>query len=279
MSRPSSPASYASIMVHSGLGEDAADRVRLAAGLADRFEARLIGIAAENVVIAPYLEVPSFVEQRLIEEARRRIDEDLAKAEAVFRKAAGPGREIEWRSDTADPRGYLLTQARAADLFVIGHQPDEVAEDWHMGVPPGDLVMGLGRPVLLVPPRVATPSARRIVLGWRDCREARRAVLDSLPFLQRAEEVIVTGVGDEVSAASLQDVVAHLGRHGAQATAHHVPAGRQPVAGELIEMASTRQADLIVCGGYGHSRMREWIFGGVTHEFVSRAPICCLMTH
>jgi nucleotide-binding universal stress UspA family protein len=117
------------------------------------------------------------------------------------------------------------------------------------------------------------------VLGWKDCREARRATLDSLPFLQRAEEVYVVGVGDEVPAASVQDVVLHLERHGVQATARLVSAGRQPVAGELMEMASTVQADLIVCGGYGHSRMREWIFGGVTHEFISHGPICCLMTH
>src|SRR3954454_22550258 len=109
----SHPMSYASVMVPVDPSPTAVHRIKLASSLADRFGARLIGVAAL-----------SFVEAQIMEDDRRGVGEGLAEAQAVFRHAAGARNSIEWRSAVAEPGAYLSEQARAADLVVVSrHDP------------------------------------------------------------------------------------------------------------------------------------------------------------
>jgi nucleotide-binding universal stress UspA family protein len=264
-------------MVPMDLEPHAEARAKLAIELADRFSSRLIGVAAQPIQAPLYFETPVEGVPGIVEIEERRSKEDLAKAEAVFRHVAGARNRVEWRQALAFPRDYILEQARAADLIVTArpHRSDGGLRP--MSVDGGDLVMDAGRPVLFVPPGVSFLSAKRIVVAWKDTRETRRAVWDSMPFLKRADEVSVVAIESEDRSA--RDVAAYLGCHGIDAAVLTRPEGEAAVAVEIVRIAQQESADLIVCGAYGHSRTREWAFGGVTRDLLDGSPLCCLMAH
>jgi nucleotide-binding universal stress UspA family protein len=273
--------SFAMVMVHVDLDGTSNARVRLASALADRFAAHLIGVCA--CILPPYpAEGAYFVTREVVEQERHDVKALLARAEVSFRAAIRADRSrIEWRSDLELPDAYVTTQARAADLIVVGRRaaPADVARS----LDPGGVVLRAGRPVLVVPPNIDALSGERVVIGWKDTREARRAVRDALPFLQRAQSVTIAEIRDEESEGEgqheIDDVAEYLARHdvrvGARIAAH--PTGS--VADELIRLAKAEGADLIVVGAYGHSRLGEWVFGGATRDLLASSPICCLMSH
>jgi nucleotide-binding universal stress UspA family protein len=252
-------------------------RTSLAVDLADRFSSRLIGVAARHIAVPPYFEMPPDGVASIIEIEERTAAEDIGKVEALFRRVVGARERIEWRHALTPATDYVLQQARAADLIVVGLPGRDGRALGSMGPDGGDLVMDVGRPVLFVPPHIDNLSAKRIVVGWKDSREARRAAWDGLPFLKRAEKVFVVSV--DVDNDSADDVARYLGCHGVEACVLVRPGSTSTVADEIVRIAEQEGADLIVCGAYGHSRMREWIFGGVTRDLLDHAPLCCLMTH
>jgi nucleotide-binding universal stress UspA family protein len=137
--------------------------------------------------------------------------------------------------------------------------------------------------MLVVPPEVDRLTLGSVVVGWKDTREARRAVVDALPLLQKAKEVTVVEMiandGDRAAASRrVADVAAWLGRHQVDAS-HMVPNHRGDAVEQLIRHASDIEADIIVAGAYGHTRMREWIFGGVTRDLVPKSNRCSLLSH
>lgn len=270
---------YASIMVPLNLGAGAEDRVKLAASLAERFKSRLIGIAAEEFAV-PYIgEGTASVDAILVDEAKRTAAENLGKAEALFRRNAGSLNDIDWRSAITEPRSFVLNQARAADILVVARQGSEDAGQGRMWLSPGNLVMDLGRPLIVVPPGIEHLSAKHVVVAWKDTREARRAVWDALPFLKGAKTVTVLSVGSGAEEQGTVDVSEYLALHGIISRVVTRPDSARFAADELTSFAQEKEADLIVCGAYGHSRMREWMFGGVTYDLLESTPVCCLMSH
>jgi nucleotide-binding universal stress UspA family protein len=148
---------------------------------------------------------------------------------------------------------------------------------------PADLVMQVGRPLLVVPQGVGKVDLSSVLIGWKDNPEARRAVVDALPLLRKAVRVKVAQVcEDNVSRdeaqAAVADVVAWLSRHGVAATGF-VPDVIGNVATQLDRIATALDAGVIVAGAYGHSRFREWILGGVTQFLVTQASRCALLSH
>src|SRR5262249_22751403 len=151
-------------------------------------------------------------------------------------------------------------------------------------VDPGVILLRAGRPVLVVPEAVAPPQLRHVIVAWKDTRECRRAVRDALPFLQQADEVLIVAIDESEPASAakknLSDVAGYLRRSGVAAPPREMwRRARGPIAAELLHLARDEGADLIVAGGYGHSRLGEWIFGGVTHELLGSSPICCMLSH
>ena len=277
LNQSATPWTYASIMVPMDGDPTAESRVKLATGLADRFASRLIGVAAHAIAVPPYFETPVEGIASSIELEERRAEQEMAKAEAAFRRAVGTRNQVEWRHTAGFPLDYVLEQARAADIIVAGRPRRDEDRSDPMHVDGGDVVMAAGRPVLFVPPRIDYLAAKQVVIGWKDSRETRRAVFDSLPFLKAAKDVFIVSVDNNASAA--KDVAGYLGCHGVTASAHsHAPSGAA-VADTLIHVAGREGADLIVCGAYGHSRAREWVFGGVTRDLLDHADVCCLMAH
>src|SRR6516165_8739422 len=226
--------SYAVLMVHVGAGRIDARRIRLAVDLADRFHARLIGIAG-RLYLPPFLaEAPAVGAERNDGERKEMMDV-LADMGKKFHAAAKHIEHVEWRGISDDANSIVAREAR------------------------------------------------RIVVAWKDSREARRAVRDALPFLKRAKEAtIVTACehGTETQAIKhIEDVENYLARHkvivGEKAFLHT----EQSIATELLRFAKEEKADLIVAGGYGHSRLGEWALGGVTRELLSKSALCCLFSH
>jgi nucleotide-binding universal stress UspA family protein len=259
------------------LTPESENRGKLAADLADRLSARLIGVAAHPIRTPMYFETPVTGLLSMVEIEERQANEHLARAETIFRKIANGGNEAEWRSAVGFPLEHTLRQARAADLIVVTRASSAADVRDPMSVGAGDLVMAAGRPVLIVPPAGDFISAKRIVLGWKDTREARRAVWDALPLFKLAEEVVVVSV--DADDETVKDIAAYLARHGVSASARNPAATKESTADALIRMAEVELADLIVCGAYGHSRAQEWVFGGVTRDLLDHAPVCCLMAH
>jgi nucleotide-binding universal stress UspA family protein len=172
-------------------------------------------------------------------------------------------------------------EARAADLIIVGAR--HTGHSVHDLVDPGVILLRAGRPVLVVPETVAPLQLCRVLVAWKDTRECRRAVRDALPFLQQAKEVLLLGIGEGESESNakrtLSDVAAYLLRHGVAAVHQVWRPARGPVAAELLRHVQDEKADLIVAGGYGHSRVGEWVFGGVTHELLASSPVCCVLSH
>jgi nucleotide-binding universal stress UspA family protein len=204
----------------------------------------------------------------------------LKRAEAAFRAAAGAnGVKLEWRSEIELPENYVVSQARAADLVIVGR---ESARDICRTLDAGAAVLRTGRPMLAVPPEVDMLKADRVVIGWMETREARRALQDALPLLHEAKSVSIVAVCDEdtkaLSRRQIDDVVQYLARHRIPASAITTSA-KGGIANELIRIAQAEGADLIVAGAYGHSRLGEWIFGGVTRDLLTSSPICCFLAN
>jgi len=262
--------------VHLGAGADAT--VRFAARLARCLSCRLIGTGADQLELPYYGDGAGMVDAVLVENARAVMEEDLAKAQALFREAA-EGVALDWRSAVDAPAGFVLTQSRAADLIVLARHGKDDPALGRMGVAPGDVVLELGRPILIVPPEVERLAARSVVIAWKDTRESRRAVQDALPFLVRADVVTVLSVGADPADDGAQDVCGYLAQYGIAARAVKRPKSGTAVAAEIADLVRLQNADLIVAGAYGHSRLREWIFGGVTRDLIETTPVCCLLSH
>ena len=238
----------------------------------------LIGFAAEAPVVpAVYDAGVAFAAELQVQEEER-VTAALAAAERRFRSPLPPDSAgwTEWCSFAEPPAQALAREARCADLLVVGAGG---------GTDAGDVLLRAGRPVLVVPANVALLKARKVIVAWRDVPQARRAVADALPLLQQAESVLVLEVLDHDGDASrdvrvgTQAVVRLLARHGVIARADARPLREPTVADELIRVAEDHDADLIVSGGYGHARLREWAFGGVTRDLLTRCPVCCLLSH
>ncbi len=268
---------YANILVSVDLGEAARDRIQLAAGLARRFEATLTGAAAESVP-APVLvrDIQDAVRQE--EENEARIRKAIDEAQAVFDDCIEDKIRTEWRSALAGPVTHLVEMARGADLVVVSRHGEDDLAPRLFDVPPGPLLMEAGRPVLVVPPDLPHVSGARVVVAWKDGPAARRAVAFALPFLRNAAHVHIATVGEHARREGGEDVAAHLTRHGAAVATHYLRSDKTE-GDEVLRFASAQEADLIVMGAYGHSRLREWMFGGVTRHILRRSPVCCLMCH
>lgn len=270
---------YAAILVHAEPGPEASARLRLAADIANTFDAVLIGVGAE--IVYP-ITVGAFGETMVVasEEA---VQSDLKAAEAAFRTAGQPVRKgVEWRVQSDFPETAMARHSRAADLVIAGpHQGMGVG--FYAACNPGELLMHCGRPILVAPTGMDRLKASSVVIGWKDTRESRRAVSDALPFLKQASQVLLVGIceGEQdpnALKAELKDVAAALARHGVRASTAVRPRPSHGAAEDLMHVAEVQEADLMVIGGYGHSRLREWVFGGVTEAFLTKPDRAVLIS-
>ncbi|MDP8915643.1 MAG: universal stress protein [Pseudomonadota bacterium] len=273
---------YSALIVQAGTDARACARLEAAVDLAVRFEATLIGVGAETFPLAYASPEAAFIEGALIAEHRARIESGFGEARSIFERAsAGRVQAVEWRSAYERPAEVMAREARAADLVVASASGGR--EDVYSHAAAADLVMTAGRPVLVVPQEARALRGRSVLIGWKDAREARRAVTDALPFLRLADEVGIVEVCDvrdqEAAFARTSDVARALERRGVKAHPHARLASEASPAADLSRIADEHEADLLVVGAYGHSRLREWIFGGVTRSLLDQKERFVLMSH
>jgi len=272
----------ATLMVHLELGHPNTKLLQIAADVAARLDADVMGIAACQ---PPIIYGVGYVSGDLIEQDREELEKEIKDAETEFRAGLGNHRgNLEWRSTVTftSLANYLADQMRCADLLITGVDRSGSIFDSSRRVDIGDLVMQLGRPTLIVPSDMEKLRLERVLIGWKETRESRRAVLDALPLLRKVDHVAVCEIASEdgMSAARthLEDVVGWLKRHGIAAEPTAVVSTADD-ATRLDAVASDQAADLIVAGAYGHSRLREWALGGVTKDLLLRADRCSFLSH
>lgn len=271
------------LMVHLELGRANTGLLRAASELADRLNADVMGIAACQPLRVIYSD--GYVSGDLVKQDREEIEAEISSAEAEFRAGMRTrGGNLEWRSTvTFEPLAdYLADQARCADIVVTGVDHSGSIFDTSHHVDIGDLVMQLGRPALIVPTAAEKVRFECVLVAWKDTRESRRAVLDALPLLRKADHAVVCEIaskeGMEAARQHLADVVDWLKRDGVVAEPMAVlSTGDDAVC--LDAVASDQGADVIVAGAYGHSRLREWALGGVTSDLLLRAGRCAFVSH
>jgi nucleotide-binding universal stress UspA family protein len=277
--------SYKTILVHCDATRTIAGRLAAAADVAQRFEARLVGLHARE----PF-ELPAFTEDGVsiapLMEAYEAGCVAAEKTVAAAYEKATKGRNFpsEWRVFEAFCDDALAVNARYADLLIVGQaDPDDPAAS--RNDLPEVMAFATGRPVLVVPQIGAQSSVgKTVMLCWNASRESARAAADALPFLQAAEKVIVLVVDPEVSADGHgqepgADVAVWLARHGVKATVQRDVAADIEIGEIILSRAADHGVDLIVMGIYGHSRMREWILGGASRTLLSSMTVPVLMSH
>ncbi|HEX7026153.1 MAG TPA: universal stress protein [Gammaproteobacteria bacterium] len=222
----------------------------------------------------------------LIESQKSVSESQQLRAKESFDRVSASGKvPMKWLVNEGDPAGRICANARVNDLIVMGAGTGEYLTG------PGllnQVVLSAGRPVLLLPDDFLVPRAefdfKRIFIGWNNSREAARAISDALPFLQRADTVLIGTVVSEAderrAAEEIPLLLEYLEAHGlpvqVEIVSHTPPAG----AGEvLLEAATAKQADMLVMGAYGHSRWREIVLGGTTRHVLKHANLPVLMSH
>jgi nucleotide-binding universal stress UspA family protein len=274
---------YATVMVSMALDRSNEARLEIAGQLAERFGAHVIGITAAEFSPPLYF-TDGEQAQKVLDQGRAAIRNRLAEAEAQFRVAMhSRASAVEWRYAEDFPGRFIIQQARAADIIVVGGGGGRDAlGDPFMQADPGDLLMQTGRPLLVVPETSNWLDLRNVLIAWNDTPEARRAAADALPMLRKAEDVIVAEIvedeyGRPAALSGVKDLVGWLSRHGVLAS-EQVPDECGHAVAQLGRIASEVGAGLVVAGAYGHSRLREWVFGGVTKELINPSKRCSLMS-
>ena len=274
--------SYATLMVNLAPGRQNAGLLKVTAELAERFGAGVVGIAARQPLQMVYGD--GYVAGDAYQQDRDDTTQELRATEAEFR-AALQGRVafMEWRSAEvfAYLGDYLAREARCADLVLTSANTGDLF-DASRAVHTGDLILQTGRPVLVVPSAATTLALDHVLIGWKDTREARRAVSDALPMLKKATKVSVVEIAakDDLTAAGRQvhDVLGWLRHHGIEATGSaQLSTGDDATA--LYAIGQDTGIDVVVAGAYGHSRLREWVLGGVTRDLLLSANRCSLVSH
>jgi nucleotide-binding universal stress UspA family protein len=271
---------YKTVMVSLALDRPNDACLSVAGDLAERFGARVIGIAASDLKPPLYFADGGYAQTLLDEEAaavQRRLSELETEFRASIEKRAN---SVEWRSTRALPVPYVLQQARAADVLVVGARSESIVDPC-AAADPSDLVMQAGRPIIVVPPTVQWLDLRSVLVAWKDVKEARRAVFDALPILAAAKEVTIAEIpeaGVRTDAVShVEDVASWLHSHGILATTI-VPESNAAAPGQLDRIAADVGAGAVIAGAYGHSRLHEWILSGVTRHLATESRRCAFLS-
>jgi len=212
------------------------------------------------------------------EAARREVDAMLATAGIPMREApGGAGPSAEYRQELGSRSTFVAQYGRSADLVVMGRgtQDDGTLETLEAAL------MDTGRPLLIAPGIPPDSLGKRIVIAWKDTPEAARAVSCALPFIARAETVTIVNVADDADSRDQSGarLMRALRWHNPAVTLRQLVQGSSSAVEVLHREAAAQSADLLVMGGYGHSRLREMVFGGFTRRTLGDSALPVLMAH
>jgi nucleotide-binding universal stress UspA family protein len=275
--------SYKTILVYLNDKRRAERLLEPALSLARRYNAHVVGLHAYPGISGPPIPVPGSGQViGMALGAERKESEEIG---AIFsRMTANQPFVAEWRSLKVlgfDVGAVVMDHARCADLIIAG----QADPDWDFSPVldfPERLAIESGRPVLVVPyAGHYREIGRNAVIAWKPAREAARAVFDALPLLKSAQNVQILEVNQSPIHAAVPDtsIAAALGRHGIKPTQRSTYATDISAGDEILSRLADADADLLVMGAYGHSRMRELILGGVTRHISRHMTAPTLWSH
>lgn len=280
--------SYKDLLVVLDADQSCSGRISYAATLAARFNAHLAGlyVTVTSLTRDQYalldvgiLDIPFFTDPgKTCEQAEktRALFEDVTRRQGV---------SAEWRSASGYPAGTAALHGRYADLTILGQLDPYDSQADLIRARPEEVAMLAGRPVLVVPyAGYFERIGGRVLIGWDASREAARAVKDAMPLLAQAEAVIVLTIDAEPSPQGHgeipgADIALYLARHGVKAQVERTASSGIGVGNALLSCAADLEADLLVIGAYGHSRVRELLLGGATRTVLASMSLPVLMAH
>ena len=273
---------YANLMVNLELGADNHNLIRVTGQLAERFNANVIGVVGCSPMQMPYGD--GYINGDLMKDEFDRTQAEMLVLETEFRTSlqsiAG---SLSWRSSAicSSIADYVVGEACIADLL-IAKAADHVESESTRHMNNGDVLMQLGRPMMLVPASCRELHLQTMMIAWKDTMESRRAIYDALPMLKKATKVIlmeITPIDEENNIKEQHAVVIEwLARHQIKAISLTIVAADDE-AERLREIATEMNVDLLVAGAYGHSRIREWVAGGMTREILQSQTYCSMLSH
>jgi nucleotide-binding universal stress UspA family protein len=215
-----------------------------------------------------------------MQEEEARLEVAKIEFSETFKSYAG---NVDWRSATVlEPLAdYVAREARCANLLMT-HVQSDASSNPHRLTNTGDLVLKAGRPVLVVAANADALRLDHSMIAWKDTREARRAVLDALPLLSKTRRVTVVELAaiSELAEAkvSVNDVCHWLNEQGVTTEAMVVQSSGNDVQ-TLDSVADSLGVGIVIAGAYGHSRLREWVFGGFTSTLLQPSTRCSFLSH
>lgn len=271
------------IVVNLGLGpnDPAGD---YAITVASAFEAHVLGVAFAYEPVIPGTVMggipPEFIESQRVE-SEKKASAATARFDAAAKRAGISAESLIMSASVSGAADRLGRLARRFDLVVVGQAEgdksvaDEVVDE--------GVLFESGRPVIFVPfIQKAGLKLDRVMVCWDGSRAATRAVADSMPFLHKAKQVEIVmvaskaGKNDEIAGIDLGQ---HLARHGLEVDVKRITSPDIDITSTILSYAADTSADMIVMGGYGHSRLREFILGGVTRGILETMTVPVLMSH
>lgn len=274
---------YRDILVYADAMPAAAPRLDAAAQLAKAQDAHLVALHVDLIPFTPVDVMGTGVTKKLVAwQMSIRKERTEAARQAVQAAERRQDVAFEWRKVEGRIDEALIDQGRYADLIVLSQDNRVTDLEAPIGPTAGNILMAAGRPVLVMPKEYkGTSIGRRVLVAWKPSAEATRAVHDALPLLQQAEAVTVMRVNpdpEEPAHNPGADLATHLARHGVNVTVTPVLAPDTAAGTAILDQARAMQADLIVMGAYGHSRLRELVFGGATRQMLQAPPVPVLMS-
>lgn len=277
--------SYKTILVHLNDERRVAGLIDAANTLGQRFEAHVIAL----YVMPPIPTYgPTAFGAGYIEAGLKMFREEADRVRKAFDEAT-KGRTLvpEWRLVEPGERTVadcVIDQGRCADLIILGQRDRDFDFSPVLDVPER-VIIESGRPVLMIPNAGRFPTiGSRATIAWNARREATRAVFDALPLLMEAEKVRVVWVNPQNEKEASGDlpgseIAATLARHGIKCESAPASSGDIGVGDVLLSGLADDSTDLLVMGAWGHSRMREMVFGGATRHILEHMTAPVLMSH
>lgn len=277
---------FKTILTHLDGSAGLAQRVTLAAKLANQQQAHLVGVAPAGVAMVPG-DVFLGTTAGMLAELQSELDAAALEAASQFNQVCEQQGVDSYEARTIGnvPVETLLTQARYSDVMILG-QPDNNSKN--VGADRSlveHVLMNTGKPAIIVPYAGKFETmGRNVMFAWDGSREASRAAMDAMPILTTADSVEVVVVNGDSAPVGRHgpipgaDIALYLARHGVNATVRDIKS-EIDVGNTLLSHAVDSGADMLVMGAYGHSRVLEWVWGGATRTILETMTVPVFMSH
>jgi len=275
--------SFKDIQVHVNSNASCTNRLHVAASMAEKQNAHLTGVFLRPRLHLPnYFSTDSTVWLSHVEaDYEKEMNNNEGEARKIFDEVTSQYQvEATWQAAKGNVYSALTKEAGYADLLVLG-QPNSHDEANKSQDLTDHIVLTTGRPCLIVPyAGVFENVGKHPLIAWNGSRESNRALHDAMPLLEQAETVTVllseTGISGDLPDTK---IARHLARHDVKVMTKTMREKKRDTSNAFLSYLVDDGHDLLVMGAYGHSKFRELILGGMTHEIMQTMTVPVLMSH